>query len=112
MCKKFLIVVCVCVFGLFSCEEKVGNAKQTLFKLLEDTSEFQALAKRLDSLKEEGIEAELSVAFLKENIDATAGKNLMTAVIYENLGFAETIQYVVKYDSVANKIISISKDLE
>ncbi|PTX58949.1 hypothetical protein C8N46_11118 [Kordia periserrulae] len=112
MCKKIFFVAFVCVFGLISCEEKEYNTRQILFKQLEETPEFHALSKRLDSLKEEGIEAKLSVSFLKENIDTTVEKNLMTAVIYENLGFAETIQFVIKYDSIANKIISITKDLE
>ncbi len=110
--RKRILICLIFLIGMFSCEEKNHNAKQMLFKQLEDTSELQALSKRLDSLQKEGIEATLSVSFLKENMNTTVEKHVMTAVIYENLGFAETILYVVKYDSIANKIISITKDLE
>lgn len=109
-----VIILIFCFLGFFSCKTEVAKTMEDDFSSkLTKLREFKAMEYRIDSLKQKGIDAKITVNIIKESFfpeDST--KNITLAFIEEDLGFAGSTAFIVKYDRDQKKIISVKKSTE
>ncbi len=106
------IIFCFLIVFLVSCGDKSAKVKNSkkieFFKKLENLDEFKIAEKRIDSLKSEGIEAEISISILKKSYyKEDSLKNISLAFINEGLDYSSNILYTIKFNRDNYKILSI-----
>ncbi|TMM28977.1 hypothetical protein FDT66_11355 [Polaribacter aestuariivivens] len=95
-----------------SCGDKSAKVKDhkkiEFFKEVENLKEFKIAEKRIDSLKSEGIDAEISISILKESFyKEDTLKNISLAFINEGLDYSSNILYTIKFNRDTYKILSV-----
>ena len=111
---KKIIIIILCLVGLFSCEKQSdAQIEKEFLNQMDDLKEFKALEKRLDSLQKEGIETGISIGVTSDPIDdEDISRNLITGFVYENLASIESLRLIVKYDKHQKKIVSVKNNME
>ncbi|QTE22811.1 hypothetical protein [Polaribacter cellanae] len=106
------IIFCFLVVFLVSCGNKnikvKDHKKIEFFKEIENLDAFKIAEKRIDSLKSEGIEAEISISILKESYyKEDSLKNISLAFINEGLDYSSNILYTIKFNRDTYKILAV-----
>src|SRR5262245_61104170 len=102
-----LFIMIGILLATWSCSRDQGSVPRIMTKITE-LKEFKAEEKRIDSLKQIGQKVDITISIIKDSLDTEdSGKDISTAFINEDLGFAETILYTVKFNSKTEEIISI-----
>jgi hypothetical protein len=87
---------------------KQRETTPTIMKKITELEEFKKEQRRIDSLKQDGRNVEITVSIIQGSLDEQdKGKDISTAFINEDIGVAETILYKVKFNSKTEEIISI-----
>ncbi|QTD38102.1 hypothetical protein JL193_02000 [Polaribacter batillariae] len=110
----FKIIIFVFFSSIFtSCTSKSTKVKNhekiQFFKEIEKLNEFKIAEKRIDSLKSEGIDAEISISILKDSFyKEDSLKNISLAFINEGLKYSNNILYTIKFNRNTYKILSVT----
>ncbi len=82
-----------------------------IIKQLIELDEYKIEEQRIDSLKDTGVNVELSIIVVGDSIfPEDSSKNLSIAFVEQDLDFTTSTLLIVKFDKDENKIVSVEKN--
>jgi len=109
---KLFLALCILMLT-FSCSKKQRKEQKEekglkIMDKIAQLPEFKETEKRIDSLKQVGIEVELTIGLVKDSFyPEDSLKNLSIVFIEEDYGFVRNTLYHVKFNKLTEEIVSI-----
>jgi len=104
----WLIALCLFLSNCDRYSKSEKDAQPEFLQKVQELDQFKRMQEHIDSLNQQGVQVELSLEVL-ENSFFPEDENREITLIFlsEDLGFANSQSYIVKYDRVMNEVVEV-----